>query len=249
LRSPDGKEEARVLFKAGKGREGYFTNEDIMKQTERAMDILTNHYPNEDHILVFDNAPTHLKRADSALSARKMPKGISKPDHNFGVEVAVVGVDGKPVHSPDGSVLKRKIPMANGRFADGREQLFYFPEGHEHAGLFKGMAVILEERGFEGIKDKKASAAKSSRASLRRPTAAAGECCTTNLTSSQSSHSLKTACKARGFTVLFLPKFHCELNFIEQCWAAPSVNTVSFHHHQRRRTLRRILFLPWRRFL
>jgi hypothetical protein len=24
--------------------------------------------------------------------------------------------------------------------------------------------------------------------------------------------------KARGFQVLFLPKFHCELNFIEQCW-------------------------------
>ena len=29
---------------------------------------------------------------------------------------------------------------------------------------------------------------------------------------------LETACKARGFQILFLPKFHCELNFIEQCW-------------------------------
>ncbi len=29
---------------------------------------------------------------------------------------------------------------------------------------------------------------------------------------------LQTTCKAKGFTVLFLPKFHCELNFIEQCW-------------------------------
>ncbi|KAJ8579338.1 hypothetical protein M405DRAFT_897044 [Rhizopogon salebrosus TDB-379] len=29
---------------------------------------------------------------------------------------------------------------------------------------------------------------------------------------------LETVCKTRGFSVLFLPKFHCELNFIEQCW-------------------------------
>ena len=29
---------------------------------------------------------------------------------------------------------------------------------------------------------------------------------------------LEMTCKARGFEVLFLPKFHCELNFIEQCW-------------------------------
>jgi hypothetical protein len=29
---------------------------------------------------------------------------------------------------------------------------------------------------------------------------------------------LQGLCKARGFKVLFLPKFHCELNFIEMCW-------------------------------
>jgi hypothetical protein len=29
---------------------------------------------------------------------------------------------------------------------------------------------------------------------------------------------LKIRCKARGFRVIFFPKFHYELNFIEQCW-------------------------------
>ena len=29
---------------------------------------------------------------------------------------------------------------------------------------------------------------------------------------------LKLACKALGVLVIFLPKFHCKLNFIEQCW-------------------------------
>jgi hypothetical protein len=29
---------------------------------------------------------------------------------------------------------------------------------------------------------------------------------------------LEADAKAWGFQILFLPKFHCELNFIEQCW-------------------------------
>ena len=29
---------------------------------------------------------------------------------------------------------------------------------------------------------------------------------------------LEITCKAQCFKVVFLPKFHCKLNFIEQCW-------------------------------
>jgi len=42
LQSPDGKETACVHFKAGKNREGYFTNENILKQTQTAMDLAIN---------------------------------------------------------------------------------------------------------------------------------------------------------------------------------------------------------------
>jgi hypothetical protein len=61
LRSPDKTKEARIFFKAGKNREGYFTNDDILNQTTTAMDILTGFYPHEEHILVYDNATTHTK--------------------------------------------------------------------------------------------------------------------------------------------------------------------------------------------
>jgi len=69
LQSPYEAEEAQVLFKAGKNCEGYFTSEDILKQAEKAINILEKHYPNEDHVLVYDNATTHLKHPDGALSA------------------------------------------------------------------------------------------------------------------------------------------------------------------------------------
>ena len=69
LQLPDGTKTARVLFKAGKGRNGYYTNEYIIQHAEKAMEILQKHYPNDNHVLVFNNATMHVKRADNALSA------------------------------------------------------------------------------------------------------------------------------------------------------------------------------------
>ena len=61
LQSPDGEEEAQVLFKAGKNHEGYFTAENILNQVAKAIDILEKYYLDEDHVLVYDNATTHQK--------------------------------------------------------------------------------------------------------------------------------------------------------------------------------------------
>ena len=72
LRSLDRQKQGHVLFKAGKAREGYFTNEDILQQASIAMDIVEANYPSENHVFVFDNATTHLKRADNALSTRNL---------------------------------------------------------------------------------------------------------------------------------------------------------------------------------
>jgi hypothetical protein len=138
LRSPDGKESAQVLFKARKARDGHYTNEDVVKQTELAMDIVSNHYPDQDHIFVFDNAPTHLKRGETAILARKMTKG---PSQTFGVEVTIIDEMGKIRYTADGKPQKKTIQMGPGQFSDRTPQLFY-----NQAGVFKGMTKILEER-------------------------------------------------------------------------------------------------------
>jgi hypothetical protein len=130
------------------------------------MDILQQHHADEDHILVFDNATTHLKRADDALSARHLPKfsprhgsewdgidwGTGRQLKNWGVDVNIIDANGKSVHRPDGAVLQHKVRMSPGKYTDGMLQSLYYDEGHEHAGVFKGMGVILEEHGFEGAR-------------------------------------------------------------------------------------------------
>ncbi|KAG1750611.1 uncharacterized protein EDB91DRAFT_1244190 [Suillus paluster] len=146
LQSPDGKESAQVLFKAGKLHDGYYSSNEILKHAACAMNILEKHYQNEDHILVFDNATTHVKHADDALSARPMPK---KPSKTWDVDVTVTDDNGKPLMHSDGKPAKKKIPMAPGCLRNGTPQLLYFPEGHPQARWYKGMEQILQERGYD----------------------------------------------------------------------------------------------------
>jgi hypothetical protein len=89
--------------------------------------------------------------------------------------------------------------------------------GHERAGTFKGMVVILEERGYKNVRSLKAQCG-----SFKCNPPALNCCCRRILYNepdiAQVEPILSSICKARGFRVIFLPKFHCELNFIEQCW-------------------------------
>lgn len=67
--------QARILFKAGKNREGYFGAKELHQQVNNAIDIFekkTN--GSAQGLFMFDNAPSHQKRAPDAVSARKMVK-------------------------------------------------------------------------------------------------------------------------------------------------------------------------------
>ncbi|KAJ7604336.1 hypothetical protein FB45DRAFT_1144024, partial [Roridomyces roridus] len=121
--------------------------------------IVNEQWPEFDHIFVYDNATTHRKRGEGALSARSMPKSISgtragknsNADSNFLVSVLKRNPDGSVMHDEHGSRLKEQIQMTGASFADGTPQELYFPSNHAaHAGKFKGMEVILEERRKKG---------------------------------------------------------------------------------------------------
>ncbi|KAI6096038.1 hypothetical protein F5141DRAFT_1191132 [Pisolithus sp. B1] len=210
LHSPDGKESACVLFRAGKSRDGYYSSNDILKQAAQAMDILVKYFPEEDHIFVFDNATTHLKCADDALSAHHMPKN---PLKSWGPEAMVRDDNGKPIMGPDNKPLKMKIPMAPSHFPDGTSQPLYFPVGHPQAGWFKGMSQILQECGYD------VKGLLTECKGFKCPEGWRDCCCHRILFNEPDFKNVKSlleaTCRAQGVQVIFLPKFHCELNFIE----------------------------------
>ncbi len=124
----DNEQEAHILFKAGAQRDGYFKAEDLIAQVDRAIDIFegkTNGFAVG--LFMFDNTPSHQKRAADALSAHKMPKN---PNEGW-------------THHPSGP------KMRNGVLANGESQLLCYPDDHPTMpGWFKGMETIIREHGL-----------------------------------------------------------------------------------------------------
>ncbi|PBK85860.1 hypothetical protein ARMGADRAFT_1036033 [Armillaria gallica] len=190
--------EARLFFEAGSGWQGYFAADDLLKQTEEAIDIFESKTNGTmTGLFLFDNAPSHQKRAPDALSAQKMPKN---PHPTW-------------THHPDGP------RMRDGVLPDGSRQCFYFPDDHPSTpGWFKGSAQILHERGLypeSGL-----------RAACKNACSPDAEtCCCRRVLFlqpdfvAQKPH-LQEYIESRGHICDFYPKFHCELNFIEQYWGA-----------------------------
>ena len=222
LSSADGIESARVELKPGKNRDGYFSNDELLAQVRKAIHLARKLFPGDDHVFVFDNARSHAKRAEDALSARHLPKGTSKPGANWMLKVKKRSDDGKIVYDSSGKPAEVRIPMRSARFSDGRPQPLYFPQDHPtHPGLFKGMAVILEERGYVGARRLRAECAGFK--CQKDSSGEYGPCCCRRILFNEPDFAivpslLSTLCNENGIPAMFLPKFSPELNPIEQCW-------------------------------
>ena len=132
---------ARVLLRPGSNHNGYFTNNDVIRQASNAMRILTENYPDDDHVLVFNNAHTHSKCTDNALSALKMLKGSKQ----WGVTVNAHDESGTIIFKSNGKPQTTTKHMADTTW-NGQVQCLYYSDDHpQYPGYFKGMARILEE--------------------------------------------------------------------------------------------------------
>lgn len=159
------------------------------------MDVFEARHPGCQMLAMYDNATTHLRRPADGLTAYKM---VLRPHATW-------------------TAKKDGPKMRAGTLPDGTRQELYFPDDHPtHPGWFKGMRQILEERGkwrprlraeCDGFKCEEG----------------ATNCCARRILfnepdfTAQKSH-LEEEFTARGHICDFYPKFHCELNFIEQYW-------------------------------
>jgi hypothetical protein len=68
----------------------------------------------------------------------------------WGVDINVVGKDGKPVYAADGKFRKQQVYMQDACLADGTPQPLYTnpQDGTGRTCVFKGMDRILAERGI-----------------------------------------------------------------------------------------------------
>jgi hypothetical protein len=110
--------------------------------------------------------------------------------------------------------------MRSGKLPTGESQLFYFPEDHPSMpGWFKGMEQIIRERGLWPEAGLPAQCPE-----FKCPPDRVDCCCRRVLfvqpdfTAQRSQ--LQEQIELRGHLCDFYPKYHCELNFIEQYWGA-----------------------------
>ena len=73
------------------------------------MDIFDMDYPDEDHVLVFNNTTTHFTREEDALSASKMVKWTLAEGKNWGVMVPELDENCDPVYDLKGNPLKMQV--------------------------------------------------------------------------------------------------------------------------------------------
>ncbi|KAB5587764.1 DDE family endonuclease [Ceratobasidium theobromae] len=177
------------------------------------MAIIKKQYPNEDHMFVFDNATIHTKLPETAANVNKMTLGPSQK------------VQGEEIR-PSGE--KIKVDYTPRVLPDGRIQSFYYLMDHpveKLQGAFKGMAQILEERGVEGALKMRLHCPPNGSQKGQGCLPGATNCCAHRAMMNQQDFLnqksiLQLQAEANGFLVIYLPKYHCELNPIEQCWGA-----------------------------
>ncbi|KDQ61785.1 hypothetical protein JAAARDRAFT_45287 [Jaapia argillacea MUCL 33604] len=203
----------------------YWNMDQMIEQMRNALKIACRLFPNAVIHWVFDNSSCHGSFAKDALTVAKMN----------------VNPGGKNVPHMHDTIIPTNNPFERGRHPQSMEFPETLPTNHphkQHAGLSKGMAVVLEERGYPICAKKIIGECKGCKAhKARKPHLTEDEllddetetededdrpvdCCQRHILSLQEDFQGEKSLleKDAGDICHFLPKFHLEMNPIEYHW-------------------------------
>lgn len=186
---------AREIINPGKNFDGYWTGEQVAKQFKKAIAIHKKNHPSRIGVWAFDNSCNHNCYAKDALLVGRMNMTPGGKQHSLR-NTRVNDVDYKMVFPDDYEI--------------------------EHLrGQPKGIRQVLQDRGLwrEGLK-RLCPLCKSGNKDDER-----NSCCAERILGLQPDFKaqkslLEEIATEEGQIIIFYPKFHCELNFIEMYWGA-----------------------------
>ena len=201
-----------LLFEAGSNRDGWFTNDDLVKQLGAVIPLFYKLHPNCEILCAFDNSMTHHKRAPDALDVHDQ---LPLKDN------------GKNAH------VMRDTTFIN---TDGIEMVQRMRTAQ---GGQKGIKTILEERGLwdnrmrleciacdMGLSAQERRELYTENGNLifdETDIRFTDKCCARGCLRRQPDFMkqkewLREVAESKGVNVIYYPKYHCEFNFIELTW-------------------------------
>ena len=198
------------LFEAGKAREGWFTNADLNIQFDACYVLLRHFHPVEDYdiYVAFDNSMTHKAKSPDGLDASK----LNKSDGGSNI---VIQKDGWYDSIIDGITIRTIQKMQTNSIPPVQPELLSILRA-------RGKACMRLPNGEYSERELNKLCRKCKETGHKEDPLAT--CCLFNVLSheldflSQKSWLAETVEKYPGCHLLFYPKYHCGLNFIEMTW-------------------------------
>lgn len=204
----DGKPVRDAMWLHKYGKDNYWTGDKMIWHTLHiALPIFRYAFPNCQALFAFDNASNHCAYSPTALLASRMN----------------LNPGGKQGKLREGFDHNRGLPQA-----------MVFSENHPNPSLrgkAKGLEIVLRERGLwphnnrrsDGFRFLTECSTNNNRSGCNLTLV--GGCCARGLMAIQQDFQaqkgqLAEDLEAANHLVIFYPKFHCELNFIERFWCA-----------------------------
>lgn len=220
---------ATEIIKYGSGRndDGWWDAEKMVEQTRKAIAIFNKAFPGDIAVFAFDNSSGHACKAKDALVANRMnlrPGGKQPEMHKTkwggnGIEQSMVFQEGDKDWDTDIPISPELIGKAKGMKRVLQERGLWREDLKKQCGRQKKEKKSnFEERVFQETMEKYQTRV-ADRCQIGK------NCCALRILEAEDDfiHEvslLETVIQQSGHEVIFYPKFHCELNYIEYYWAA-----------------------------